>query len=166
MAKAGTKPGTKRPDLSKYDPKKTPVQAHKLCLLGATNEQLADFFEVNEETIYRWQREHPEFKEALADGKIAADAEIANALYHRARGFSHIDTKMFMDRDADGNSTILTKTYLKHYPPDTTACKWWLNNRQKEKWQDKQEIDMTIKGDKGSRLLTAKKRVADERKSK
>ena len=51
--------------------------------------------------------------------------------------------------------------YTKHYPPDSTAGKWWLNNRQKELWRDKHEVDVTVNGDKGSRLLAAKKRVKD-----
>ena len=69
---------------------------------------------------------------------------------------------MFLDRDDQGNGTILTEEYTKHYAPDTAACKWWLNNRQKDKWQDKQEIELKVSGDRGARLLAAKKRIKAE----
>ena len=29
---------------------------------------------------------------------------------------------------------------------DTTACIYWLKNRQKDKWRDKTEVDMNVKG--------------------
>ncbi len=117
-------------------------QAHKLCLLGATNAQLADFFDVNEETIYRWQNEYTDFLDAVKSGKIVADAEIAYSLFHRAKGYSHPDTKMFLDRDEEGNSTILTKEYTKHYPPDGQSGRWWLNNRRPKDWKDKQTLEL------------------------
>lgn len=36
-------------------------QAEKLCVLGATDSDLANFFEVSTRTITRWKAEHPEF---------------------------------------------------------------------------------------------------------
>ena len=54
-------------------------QARKLCLLGATDEQLAGFFETTVQTLNRWKRTFPDFKLALKDGKENADAAIANA---------------------------------------------------------------------------------------
>lgn len=33
----------------------------KLCLLGATDSDIADFFGVSVRTIYRWKIEHEEF---------------------------------------------------------------------------------------------------------
>lgn len=37
-------------------------QARKLCLLGATNEELAAFFEVGITTLERWIKAHKEFR--------------------------------------------------------------------------------------------------------
>ena len=65
------------------------TQAKKLCRLGATNEELADFFEVAVSTIYEWQLKQESFSEALKGGKLLADAEVADKLYHRALGYTH-----------------------------------------------------------------------------
>lgn len=109
-------------------------QAFKLCLMGATNEQLADFFNVNADTIYEWQKVHKAFSEILKDGRERADAEIGKALYHRAKGYNHKAVKIFND-----NGSPLIVEYIEHYPPDTTACIFWLKNRQRGQWRDKQD---------------------------
>jgi len=62
-----------------YDPAYA-EQAYKLCLLGATDEQLGDFFEVSRVTIDHWKHEYPLFSDALRRGKLTADGAIAESL--------------------------------------------------------------------------------------
>lgn len=112
-------------------------QAYKLCLLGATDKDLANFFEVDEATINRW-KDKPEFCESLKRGKMEADAVIAQKLFHRAKGYEHPEDKIFND---SGTPLIVPTT--KHYAPDTTAAIFWLKNRQPKLWRDKQEIETT-----------------------
>lgn len=115
-------------------------QAYKLCLLGATDKELADFFEVDERTINRWKDDVPEFCQSLKRGKYEADATIASKLYHRAKGYEHPEDKIFND-----NGEPLVVPTIKHYPPDTTAAIFWLKNRQPAKWRDKTEQDVNVK---------------------
>lgn len=107
--------------------------AYNYCLLGATDEDLANMFDVSEVTINNWKKEHEEFYLALKRGKEIADAKVAKALFHRATGYSHedIDIKMY-------EGGIIETPYTKHYPPDATAMIFWLKNRQPKKWRDKQ----------------------------
>lgn len=109
-------------------------QAKKLARLGATDKEMADFFNVAESTFHKWKLDHLEFSESLKKGKLLSDANVANALYHRAIGYEHEDTHFSA---YEGNVTATT--YTKHYPPDTAAAFIWLKNRQKEKWRDKSE---------------------------
>ncbi len=55
-------------------------QARKLCLLGATNEDLAGFFEVVVSTIDKWIAEKPEFSGAIKEGREIADARVGERL--------------------------------------------------------------------------------------
>ena len=119
-------------------------QAYKLCLLGSTDEQLADFFGVCVATINNWKADYPKFLESLKAGKEIADAEVAEALYHRAKGYSHPEEKIFNTLDDDGNPLIVST--IKHYPPDTAAAFIWLKNRQGGRWKDKSETEHTING--------------------
>ncbi len=110
--------------------------ARKMCLLGATDVQLADMFGVNEKTINTWKNKHPSFLQALRNGKDVADAEVAESLHHRATGYSHPEDKIFLFE----GSPVIVPT-IKHYPPDTAACIIWLKNRKSEYWRDKHELE-------------------------
>ena len=111
-------------------------QAEKLCLLGATDVELADFFEVAESTINEWKKEYQEFSESIKRGKDIADANVASRLYQRAMGFEHDSEGI---KVADG--LIIRVPIRKIYPPDPTSAIFWLKNRQPRKWRDR--IDLT-----------------------
>lgn len=117
-------------------------QAYKLCLLGATDAKLADFFGVSEQTINAWKSAHPKFLESVKRGKEAADAEIAEALFHRAKGYSHLedDIRTIAVGGGSGSQVVITPT-VKRYPPDTQAASLWLRNRQPQLWRDKVEVE-------------------------
>lgn len=114
-------------------------QATKLCRLGATNPELADFFDVAPSTISKWFIDYPEFSEAVKAGKEASDAEVAHKLYRRAIGYSHkdVDIKAY-------EGSIIQTPIIKHYPPDPTSMIFWLKNRQPKKWREKQELGLEI----------------------
>ena len=116
-----------------------PAQAEKLCRLGATDKELADFFEVSVDTINEWKKVHAGFSESLKKGKGVADAEVADRLFKRACGYSHTDTKF---ATFEGQITD-REEYEKHYPPDTIACIFWLKNRRPDLWRDKVGLEHT-----------------------
>lgn len=117
-------------------------QAEKLCKMGATDQQLADFFKVSIKTIELWKRTHKEFIEALKRGKELADATVAESLYHRAIGYSHeADELKVVSVGNNGGSVVETHRVTKIYPPETLACIFWLKNRQPKLWRDKQEVE-------------------------
>lgn len=113
-------------------------QAYKLCLLGASDKELADFFHVDERTINRWKNDHPKFCQSIAQGKAAADANVAERLYQRALGYEHPEVHV---SNYQGEVTLTPLT--KHYPPDTQAASLWLRNRQPDKWRDKVNHEVT-----------------------
>lgn len=108
-------------------------QARKLCLLGAIDKEIADFFGVSVATLNTWKTAHPEFLESLKAGKQIADANVAQSLYNRALGYTTKETKIasFEGRITD------TLDVDKHYPPDPTSAIFWLKNRQPALWRDK-----------------------------
>jgi hypothetical protein len=132
-------------------------QALKLCKLGATDRELADFFEVSESTVNLWKIVHPEFSESLKRGKSEADERVEQSLYRRALGYSH-DAVHFSAYEGEVTETH----YVEHYAPDTTACIFWLKNRKPGEWRDKVVLDATIY--KGLESLTDEQlaRIASE----
>ena len=117
-------------------------QAVKLCQLGATDAELADFFKVTTVTIWRWQSAHVEFCNALKRGKDAADERVERSLYARATGYTHDAVKIFMPA---GAKKPVYAAYQEHVPPDVTAQIFWLKNRRRDEWRDKQEHEHTGK---------------------
>lgn len=124
-------------------------QAAKLCKLGATDKELADFFEVTEPTINNWKAQFPDFFKSLKRGKDEADERVEQSLYRRALGYSHEAVKIFKNKDEDA----VLVPYTEHYPPDTVACIFWLKNRKPEVWRDKVDVDSADSRDKLSKLL-------------
>jgi transposase-like protein len=112
----GGRPTAYKPEYAK--------EAYEYCaIFGADDKMLAKKFGVAESTLYLWKLKHNEFSEALKRGKDAFDTQhVEKSLLKRAMGYT-----------LDG----------KHYPPDTTACIFWLKNRQPRKWRDKQELEHT-----------------------
>jgi hypothetical protein len=98
---------------TKYDPSYV-QKVQQVCLLGGTDEQIADFFEVSVSTIHNWYKEHPEFLQSIKLSKLQADVEVARTLYSKARA------------------------------GDTVASIFWLKNRQPRSWRDQQNIDAKL----------------------
>lgn len=117
-------------------------QVFNYCLLGATDKQIAVFFGVSEVTINAWKTQHPNFLKSMRKGKDEADAIVANALYHRARGYSHPEVHV-----SNFQGAITLTPLVKHYPPDTAAASLWLRNRQPKQWRDK--VDHELSGPDG-----------------
>jgi hypothetical protein len=140
-------------------------QAYKLCLLGATDDELADFFEVHRDTIYEWKKVYPRFSDSIKKAKLVADATIAESLYERALGCTinvqqaiKLTTKMPV-LDDNGKPTrqmmqteVIQIVDLKQgVAPDTTAAIFWLKNRNPANWKDKQVH--TLEGDLNLSIL-------------
>ena len=109
---------------------------------GATDLEVCEELGIAEITIHRWKKAHPDFLKELKSWKEEADEEVERSLYERATGYSCPETKVFMHEGC-----IVTEEITKHYPPDPTSMIFWLKNRKKDEWRDKQEIDMSNKGE-------------------
>lgn len=127
-------------------------QARKLCLLGATDKELADFFEVVEDTINEWKKVYPDFSVSVKSGKISADAEVAHGLFRRAIGYQYEETtyekiEVELDGEKDPEEIKMEaykkKVVVKELAPDPGAGMNWLSNRQRKKWRQKIETGFT-----------------------
>jgi len=124
------RPTDYKPDFAK--------SAEKLAALGATDMEVADFFEVDVRTIYRWKHDHPEFCQALNVGKDKADERVINSLFQKAVGYEQDAVKIFMPGGAE---KPVYAPYREKIAPDTTAAIFWLKNRRRGEWTDSKEIE-------------------------
>jgi hypothetical protein len=97
-----------------YNPEIHDKKAFRFALLGMTDIQIASAFEINQNTLNEWKTRYPNFGESLNNGKVDADGDVVESLYMKA---------------VNG---------------DTTAQIFWLKNRNRKNWKDKQEIDLDV----------------------
>lgn len=111
------------------------------CLLGATDKQLCEFLGICEPTLNSWKKLFPSFMKSIKAGREEADANVAKALYNRAKGYVAKETKVFAHEGQVRDKIDIDV----HYPPDTRAIHMWLLNRRPKEWRDRQEVEHTGK---------------------
>lgn len=140
----------------KFRPETMLPVAKALAEFGATDEEVAAFYKINIGTLMRWKNEFPEFRDALIVGKEAADNRVQNSLFHRAIGYSVKTKKMVQVK-----GKMVEIEQVEHFPPDTTACIFWLKNRRRDLWRDKYDVEHDVAGEFAERLRKANARAPE-----
>lgn len=89
------------------------AEAGAMAWSGATQTEIANFFEVTPRALLQWGHEHPPFREALSLRSKESDERVVRALYEKA------------------------------ISGDNVAMTFWLKNRLPTDWRDRHEIDAT-----------------------
>jgi hypothetical protein len=117
-----------------YKPENAEIARHS-CMLGATNDTLAERFAVCRRTIDNWIATIPDFSDAVRQGREVADEAMVSALFTRATGMEQKMTKVFCHRGQP-----VTADYTVHLPPDVRACIFWLRNRRPDQWRENRPL--------------------------
>lgn len=127
--------------------------ARSMCMMGATNADLADAFDVTISTVYLWQATHQEFSDAIKAGKDLVDDFVERSLYLQAVGYAHDDVDIRTISVGEGQSEIVMTPIRKQIPPNPTAAIFWLKNRRPDRWRDIKAVELS--GRDGSAILIA-----------
>jgi len=116
-----------------------PREAYELALLGATDKEIAAVMDVNVDTIERWKQNHPEFLAKLNEGKLAADAKVAQAFYKCATGYYYTEDHISVNKEGK-----VTVTQVQKYKPiEAWAANKWLGIRRRADWSETQRLEIT-----------------------
>jgi hypothetical protein len=137
---------TKPKPKSEHEPRGRPTdyrpefarQAKGLCKLGATNVELADFFQVTIPTIWCWSVRYPEFSNAIRVGKGVSDERVVRSLFERASGYTYDAEEIHI---IEGE--VVRVPVRKHVPPDVGAGKYWTMNRLPGEWREQRGEENT-----------------------
>ena len=150
-----TTPVPKRGARTLYNPHIHPHLARWMTRCGLTDEMVAQEFGVTRMTIHNWRKRHPEFAEAMIEGKEVADAKVEDSLYRRALGYDYQETHEEYSEGEDGKVYgRKVKVVDKHVLPDVQAAIYWLTNRQGDRWKARQQLEVT--GKDGEKLFEVK----------
>ena len=137
------------PALSKYNSEYHDDWAWSLAIKGATNEEIAQAFGISTRTFIRWKQEHESLDKAVTEGKDIADAKVEKSLYQRAIGYKVTDEDVTVETDhrTGERRPARVKKTTKNIPPDTMAIMYWLNNRRRTQWSQRQEVALSAGDD-------------------
>ena len=106
---------------------------------GLTDEQIAHNMGINIATLYRWKEKYCDICESLKRGKDVVDRQVENALLKRALGYEYEEVKEKFECGVMTERTVTKKEVI----PDVTAQIFWLKNRKRETWADRQNIEIS-----------------------
>lgn len=101
---------------------------------GLTDKQISANIGISRSTLNAWKVQYPDISDTLKKGKEVVDRQVENALLKRALGYRYDEVTM--------ENGIETKRVTKEVVPDTTAQIFWLKNRMREVWADRQNIEL------------------------
>ncbi len=117
--------------------------AEKLAELKALSKhtltEIAAHIGIHRTTLDAWCKKSPAIREALTQYDKQRAIEVEHAMYDACfdRRVKMTIKKQALDRD--GNVHDLTETKEVVVPADVRAQKYWLNNRNPERWSEKPE---------------------------
>jgi len=119
------------------------VKKQILCmaLKAFTDVEMSNILSIDESTLTHWKKKYPKFFTSVKDAKAEADKNVVKSLYQRACGFACPAEKRTVVVDGVERTEMITK----FYPPDPTSMIFWLKNRDRANWRDKQ--DVAVSGD-------------------
>ena len=127
-----------------------------MAMNGATVNEMAQVFQVDERTIRNWRNSYPDFAEALKVGRDLADDRVQRSLYERAVGYTYEAEKIFHN-----SGDIVRAEAIEHIPPDVSAATQWLKNRRPEEWRDRREVKIEASDGLIEALAEARKRIQE-----
>lgn len=120
------------------------IQAEKACAGGATIKDLAERFGVTAKTIYGWRGRCSEFKAAIDAGRDVYHLTVAeNSLMKRLEGYFYNEIYSVPSVRGSGKA-VVTKIVKRHVPPDPGSLRFYLRNRNKERWPDNQDVNVNL----------------------
>jgi hypothetical protein len=144
-------------NILKYDPKITPTILLWMSRSGLSDKEMAAELKIHKRTLDGWKNKYPAVKQALRAGKDWFDASAEQKLFQTTMGYKTTDVsinyKYYYNKktgeaiiDPDTGKTMkkpVGETHVtKEIPPNITSLIFWLKNRQPERWNDVQRVDL------------------------
>ena len=106
---------------------------------GLTDEQISRNMGIAYSTLRSWRDKFSAISAVLKKGKEVVDRQVENALLKRALGYEYEEVKEKFEDNVMTERTVTKKEVI----PDVTAQIFWLKNRKREVWADRQNIEIS-----------------------
>ncbi len=111
---------------------------------GLTDAEICKYFAIPETLFAKWLKLYPSFRAALNEGRTEADTKVVDALHKSALGgIRKIKTVSVVEKN--GKKIKRERTQEIYQAANVEAQKFWLTNRDKENWKNRQSSETNIK---------------------
>lgn len=116
-------------------------QALHLCEMGATDQQLADFFDVSLRTIQNWRIANEPFAIASRVGKKHADEEVKRSAFMLSRGYYVKEQQAIKVKDGPHSERVEVVEVDKYVPPNAMLQAKWMAVRGDKEFAETQRVE-------------------------
>lgn len=124
--------------INEWKKKEKLEQIAEWVMSGLSMKQVAEKIGISRKQLYEWKDKYSDIRDTLNKSMEVADNEVENALYKKCLGYKETVKEIRVDKDGKQQPAMVREIYIQ---PDVTAIKFWLANRQKDKWREKVEIE-------------------------
>jgi len=113
--------------------------------IGLTDKEVSEKINIAESTLHDYKLKHPEFSESIKESKEFYNKQVVDSVLKSTIGFEFLEEHKEYKGGVDKKGKPIgklekVKTIKKYYAPNTTAQIFWLCNRDRENWRQRQEI--------------------------
>ncbi len=134
--------------------------------------QIAENMGISESTLREWRKNYPAISAAIKHGRAHAIAQVENALYKRALGYTIpikkaikvkvVDYDEKTGRRVREREEIVEAIEEQHIPADSTAQIFYLTNRKPEDWKRNRPEVIADDEEKGTGVILLPEVNAEE----
>lgn len=113
---------------------------------GLTDEEIAKKMDISASTFYEWQKKYSEISEAIKRGREPTNVILEDTAFERAtqwRTVKEVTKEPRLNRKTGKIELIVVKEVEKRIPPDSTLLIFLMKNRMKEKYGDRQQVELS-----------------------
>ena len=109
--------------------------------LGLSYQEIADNMGIDRTTLWDWRKKSINISNSIKKGREVADETVENALYKKTQGY-YYEEKTY---ELKNGKMVMTRKQKKYQHPDLGSIVFWLKNRMKDDWKERQEITQVNK---------------------
>ena len=132
---------------------------------GLTDAEIAEHMGIGLTTLKEWKKKYPTIATAVKKTKEMYDSEVVEALERAAIGYyvEEEEWRNKFNQKTREYELVLDKKFKKWIKPDPTSQIFWLKNRDKLHWRDKQDVAVET-GTESAICIMPKREIIQEPK--
>lgn len=117
---------------------------YKLVMDNKSNDSIADLLGIGARTFYDWLDRYPSFSQSYKKGVESKLDNVEMSLYQRAFGMTYKETTKTVVKGKKGEDIgkAEVREVTKYLPPDVAAMCFILKTQRRDKWAERQEVDV------------------------